>query len=112
MPFCSQGLHPTDPATRGYGPDAFYTGGEPRPRGCCGTTVNVWSLDAMARYELRLGRSIMNVRVDVFNLFDNRAVVRVDENGELGNGEANPTWGEAIEFQNPRRVRFGIGFSF
>ena len=37
-PINSFGLHPTDAATRSYGNVAFFTGGEPRPRGCCGAT--------------------------------------------------------------------------
>jgi len=111
-PINSFGLHPTDPATRSYGPDAFYTGGEPSPRGCCGTTDSLWSLDAMARYSIQLGNVTMDFRLDVFNTFDNHAVVRVDETGEFSNGEANPTYGEAIEYQSPRRVRLGIGVSF
>jgi len=111
-PINSFGLNPTEPATNSYGTVYFYTGGEPRPRGCCGTTDNVWSLDAMARYSFQLGAATMSVRLDLFNAFDNHAVVRVDEDGELSNGEANPTYGEAIEYQTPRRVRLGIGVSF
>jgi hypothetical protein len=52
------------------------------------------------------------VRLDVFNVFDNDAVTRLDEFGELDNGETNPTYSETINHQNPRRVRFGVGASF
>jgi outer membrane receptor protein involved in Fe transport len=111
-PINSFGLHPSDPVTRSYGSDAFYTGGEPRPRGCCGTTENLWTLDAMVRYSIGFGKVTMDLRLDVFNIFDNHAVVRVDEVGELSNGEANPYYGEAVEHQTPRQVRIGIGASF
>ena len=111
-PVNSFGLHPTVPAASSYGEVYFFTGGEPRPRGCCGTTDSVWSLDAMARYSIQLGAVTMSVRLDLFNAFDSHAVVQVDEVGELQNGEANPTYGEAIAYQTPRRVRFGVGVSF
>jgi outer membrane receptor protein involved in Fe transport len=111
-PINSFGLHPTDEDSRAYGAVSFYTNGEPRPRGCCGRTDNVWGLDLMARYNFRLGNVEMNLRLDVFNVFDNDAVTRLDEFGELDNGETNPTYGETINHQNPRRVRFGIGASF
>jgi len=111
-PINSFGLHPTDPATRSYGADAFYTGGEPSPRGCCGTTDSLWSLDAMARYSIQLGKVTLDLRLDVFNVFDNHAVVQVDEFGDLATGEANPTYGKATEYQSPRRVRLGVGVSF
>jgi outer membrane receptor protein involved in Fe transport len=111
-PINSFGLNPTVPAASSYGAVYFYTGGEPRARGCCGTTDSVWNLDAMARYSIQLGTVTMSLRLDLFNAFDNHAAVRVDELGELDNGEANPTYSETIAYQTPRRVRFGFGLSF
>jgi hypothetical protein len=66
----------------------------------------------MARYSIQLGAVTMSVRLDLFNAFDSHAVVQVDEVGELRNGETNPTYGEAIAYQTPRRVRLGFGLSF
>jgi hypothetical protein len=111
-PINSFGLHPSDPVARSYGPDSFFTDGEPRPRGCCGTTENVWTLDAMVRYSIPLGKLTLGLRLDVFNIFNNDAVVQVDETGEFSNGEINPYYGEAVEYQSPRWVRIGIGASF
>ena len=39
------GLHPTDPAARSYGAGRLLHQRRARPRGCCGTTDDVWSLD-------------------------------------------------------------------
>ncbi|MCU0275027.1 MAG: TonB-dependent receptor, partial [Acidimicrobiales bacterium] len=111
-PVNSFGLHPTDDFARAYGPDSFYTGGEPRPRGCCGRTDDVWALDAMARYQFRLGALDVSLRLDVFNLFDNDAVTEVEERAEDDAGAPNPLYGEAVAHQTARRVRLGFGVSF
>jgi outer membrane receptor protein involved in Fe transport len=111
-PINSFGLHPTDEDTRSYGPVAFYTGGEPRPRGCCGRTDDVWSLDVMARYDFHFHGVDLNLRFDVFNVFNKHAVTRVDEVGEDDTGAASPTYGLPVAFQPPRRIRLGIGASF
>lgn len=111
-PINSFGMHPTDPYTRTYGPVAFYTGGEPRSRGCCGRTDDVWSLDMMVRYDFHLGDLDMNLRLDVFNVFDNSAVTGVYEIAELANGAPNPYYGQPTAHQPPRRVRLGLGARF
>ncbi len=111
-PINSFGLHPTDPYAQSYGPVSFYTGGEPRPRGGCGRTDDVWSLDVMARYDLRFGGLDLNLRVDVFNVFGNHAATEVEERAEDDTGAPAPYYGEAFAYQTPRRVRFGVGLSF
>jgi len=111
-PINSFGLHPTDEDARSYGANSFYTNGEPRPRGCCGRTDDVWSLDVMARYDVRLAGLDLDFRIDVFNVFDNHAVTEVQERAEDATGAPDPTYGEAITHQTPRRVRFGVGVRF
>jgi hypothetical protein len=111
-PINSFGLHPTDEFARSYGPDSFFTGGEPRPRGCCGRTDDVWSLDLMGGYRFPLGGLDLVLRVDIFNVFDNDAVTEVEERAEDDAGAPNPLYGEAVVHQVPRRVRLGFGVSF
>ena len=111
-PINSFGLHPTDEDARSYGASSFYTNGEPRPRGCCGRTDDVWSVDAMARYDVRLGGADLSFRLDVFNVFDNHAETEVVERAEDATGAANPDYLATIAHQTPRRVRLGIGLSF
>ena len=111
-PINSFGLHPTDEDARSYGPVSFYTNGEPRPRGCCGRTDDIWSLDVVARYDFRLGSLDLNLRLDVFNVFDTHAVTEVDESAEDDTGAPSATYGETTSHQTPRRVRFGIGVRF
>jgi outer membrane receptor protein involved in Fe transport len=111
-PINSFGLHPTDEFARSRGADSFFTGGEPRPRGCCGRTDDVWSLDLMGGYRFALGGLDLSLRVDVFNVFDNDAVTEVEERAEDDAGAPNPLYGEALVHQIPRRVRLGFGVSF
>lgn len=111
-PINSFGLHPTDEDARSYGANAFFTGGEPRPRGCCGRTDDIWSLDAMGRWDFRLAGLDPNLRLDVFNVFDNHAVTEVAERAEDDTGAANPYYGKTMANQTPRRVRIGMGLSF
>jgi hypothetical protein len=72
----------------------------------------VWSLDVMARYDFRLAGLDLDFRIDVFNVFDNHAVTEVQERAEDATGAPDPTYGEAITHQTPRRVRFGVGVRF
>jgi hypothetical protein len=111
-PINSFGLHPTDPDAQSYGADSFYTGGEPRPRGCCGRTDSVWSLDLMGRWGFRLAGLDCDLRLDVFNVFDQHAVTEVVESAEDDTGAANPYYGMTTANQTARRVRIGMGLSF
>ncbi len=111
-PINSFGLHPTDADSRSYGAISFYTNGEPRPRGCCGRTDDVWGLDVMARYDFRLANLGLSLRLDVFNVFDTHAITGVDEGAEDATGAASPTYRQPIDHQTPRRVRLGIGARF
>jgi hypothetical protein len=106
-------VHPTDPNAASYGAVSFFLpDGTPAPRGTSDRTDTLWSLDAMAGYNLRLGSLDLFVRLDVFNLFDNDGVAEVDEEAEDAFGAINPTWREPTAYQAPRTVRLGIGASF
>jgi hypothetical protein len=111
-PINSYGRHPNDPWAP-YGGLAFYTGGEPKPRGCCGRTDNVWGLDLMLKYDFRLGGIDGTLRLDGFNVLNNHNVVRVDVRAERsGSGVPRETYGEPQYYQPPRTVRLGFGLSF
>jgi outer membrane receptor protein involved in Fe transport len=112
-PINSYGRHPSDPwAPYGDSP-AFYTGGEPRPRGCCGRTDNVWGLDLMLKYDFRLAGMDCNLRLDAFNALNNQNVVRVEVVAEnRRTGVPREYHGEPRYYQPPRTVRLGFGLSF
>jgi hypothetical protein len=50
--------------------------------------------------------------VDVFNVFNNHRVERVNQVAEMENGAANPYYLEPLWYQRPRSVRLGFGLSF
>jgi outer membrane receptor protein involved in Fe transport len=106
------GYHPSDPWAEAYDPMSFYKLGEPCQRGCGGTTEDAWSLSLMLRYDWRWAGTEWHVRVDAFNLFDNGATTAVDEWAEDDRNVLSDTYLEPIDYQTPRRVRFGVGVSF
>jgi outer membrane receptor protein involved in Fe transport len=110
-PFNSFGYHPTDWLAQAY-PISFYTFGEPTPRGCCGTTPDIWSLDLTLGYNWSWAGAECNARVDVFNLFGNDEIVSARERAEDPPGQPEPTYGAAWDYQDPRSVRIGFRVSF
>jgi outer membrane receptor protein involved in Fe transport len=106
------GVHPTDPWAGQYDNYAFYNTGQPCPRGCGGTTGSLWNLDLNVKYNFKVAGLDMNVRADVFNVFDNDTVTQVNEFAEQANGAVQPNYLRATDFQSARRVRFGLGLHF
>jgi hypothetical protein len=118
QPINSFGRHPWDPFAQSYSnpysfaSQSFYTANEPRPRGCCGRTDDLWNLDLMLSYTFSgLGGEFF-VRGDVFNLTDNSASEMVWDFAEIPAGYPHPFYGEVLYHQRPRSVRLGIGWSF
>ena len=79
-----------------------------------GRTDDVWSLDTTARHSWSWGPIEMDARVDVFNVFDNQAVIEVEELAEYWDSgvRGNPNCGQTTDYQIPRLVRFAVGVSF
>jgi hypothetical protein len=112
-PVNSFGWHPTDPWASDYNnPYAFYTDGEPRPRGTAGRTESAWALDLGVKYDWRWLGADWNVRVDAFNVTNNSSVEVVEEKAEDMNHQLNPSYLLPLYYQTPRRVRLGVGASF
>ena len=117
-PVNSLGFHPTDPFAYQYDAFSFFTDGVATPRGSQGTTDDMWGLDAMIKYDFQVGSMDMNVRLDVFNLFDQSASTEVQEGAELGynqdTGDSTPNdrYKQTTHYQQPRRVRIGFGLNF
>jgi len=107
------GLHPTDPFAQVYGAASlFYADGTPAPRGTVGRHDDIWGLDAMLKYDLRLAGLDCWVRLDVFNLLDLDGVAYYWEYSTDNAGNPDPGFGQPQYFQRPRRVRLGFGLSF
>jgi outer membrane receptor protein involved in Fe transport len=101
-----------DPWAQSYDNYAFYNQSGACPRGCGGTTDDLWNLDLSLKYDFTVGGLDMNLRADVFNVTDEAGVTEVDEFAQEASSEVNPFYLDPLHFQNPRRVRFGVGLTF
>ncbi|UZK68105.1 TonB-dependent receptor [Sphingomonas sp. S1-29] len=52
------------------------------------------------------------LRMSVFNLFNETAKLDFNENGTLTNGNPNPSYGQVVQYQAPRSVRFQLAVGF
>lgn len=116
-PINAFGLHPTDPYAVLYGAESFYrhlADGTAvfSPRGCCGRTDSIRTVNMGFTYQKRSNRNGLTARVDIFNLFDSHGVTEVDEIADEESGTPSPTYGLPKYFQQPRQVRFGIQYDF
>ncbi len=112
-PINSLGVYPDEnnPAYL-YGAAAYFNQGRPVARGSVGTTPAIFGLDAMLKYVFQVGGLDMNVRLDVFNVFDNNNATEVNEFADQDSGAVNPHYLFDTHFQQPRRVRVGFGLNF
>lgn len=119
-PYGCLGYHPDDPQVGGQ-PSAWYcpVGGTSvfTPRGSKGRTEWVTNTDLNLTYDIiqeREGFGSVSAALDVFNLFNERNVTRVVEQGETYNIPGRPvlTYGMPRSYQSPRSVRFTLRYSF
>ena len=107
------GIHPTDGFAAAYGDESFYCLGELKSRGSLGRTDDYWNLDLNAQYPVAFGNNQkLLLTMDVFNLFDSDSVTEVQESGERIEGEAYQYFGEPLQYQSPRAIRFGVRYDF
>ena len=112
-PINSLTVHPTDYQASLYGAFSFFLPDDkPAGRGSMGTTPSIWGLDLMTKYDFQVGSINMNVRLDIFNIFDNSDTTEVDEFGEDAGGFINTNYLATTRYQAPRRVRLGFGLVF
>lgn len=119
-PYSCIGYHPDDP-TPGNTPGAWYCVKDgvptPTPRGSGGRTDWVTNTDLNVSWDVvpqRDGLGAVTAALDVFNVFNERAVTRVVEQGETGGLPGTPvtTYGRPRSYQAPRSVRFTLRYSF
>jgi Carboxypeptidase regulatory-like domain/TonB-dependent Receptor Plug Domain len=92
------------------------------PRGALGRTAWIFPFNLHGEYALKLKGERMRVKfvADMFNLFNEQAVVRVNQFGEQGGspGTANPDFLKpalgpfADPYQNPFNARLAVRFEF
>lgn len=105
-----------------YGSDELYGQNEAFciPRGSAGRLPTIWSLDVGAQYNVKLFKTNLGLRLDIFNITDEQRTTDVDElfnerdanpNPDLSTG-LNPYWGYETAHQTPRRIRFSVRWTF
>lgn len=84
------------------------------PRGSAGRTPWTFNLDLNMGYNFNVSGVEMRASVDVFNVLDIQEVTAVNEHYEANGSEGvyNKWYGQAMQWQTPRTVRFGISGSF
>jgi len=101
-----------DPYAHGYHGYSYYCNGELVPRGTAfkGDWVYQFDVSAVARVPMKGLDS--SVRLDIFNLFNSKAVTAYNEAGQLSNDQPNSNYKQPEAYQTPRYVRlqFRVGF--
>jgi outer membrane receptor protein involved in Fe transport len=114
------GVHPISFAATGdpasfYENVSNYCNGQLVPRGSAFSGDWVNSVDIAFRYDLGAvvgAPGNLQLRADIFNLFNAEGVTQHWEFGELSNGAPDPNYGSPVVYQQPRFVRLGFGWQF
>ncbi|MGZ5202214.1 MAG: TonB-dependent receptor [Telluria sp.] len=111
----------TDPAfpqgaeywSPGYGPEYYWCGGKPAPRGSQGRLPWEKRVDLNLVYAPALVKGLA-FKVDVFNVFNSQTAVSEDSTYDVGaDGVVSPTYRESLwsDRQAPRYVRFQVEYN-
>jgi outer membrane receptor protein involved in Fe transport len=107
-----------DEASIEYEAASFYCGGDPlkpgtglHPRGSFGRLDWTKELGVQVTYQPKSLKGT-TFSVDVLNVFNERTVRSVQEEGETGIGSPDPQWRQPIGIQNPRTIRFTAQYEF
>lgn len=106
------GVHPTDFFASLYGAESFYRNGELVARGSTGNLPTTWQLDLSLSYLTNLGDYEVELRGDIYNVFDNDKVLETEEVAEFGLNDPDPDFGLVDRFQSPRYVRLSASIRF
>ncbi|WP_189375848.1 TonB-dependent receptor [Thermomonas carbonis] len=104
------GYHPISP---NYGNSYFYCDGEQVDRGTAGRTPWTQKLDMNVSWQPAFASDKLTFKVDVFNVFNSRKPVTVNEFGEDAGGNLQPNVYKSVNgWQTPRAVRFMVQYDF
>ena len=104
------GIHPTDPHAARYGSASFYRQGRFTPRGSLGRTEPIFNIDMGLQFKKTVWSNVLQIKLDVFNVFNTHGVLEVREVADQQSGVASPTFGLPAAFQRPRTVRLSLTF--
>jgi hypothetical protein len=111
-PYGAIGFHPELPS---FIDSAFYSSGVLTPRGSLGRTDDIKQLDLGIQYRFPFNyrNGEMQLRLDVFNVFNSDSETELHEQSESQNfGEIDHHFLTPTSFQQPRFVRISARFDF
>jgi hypothetical protein len=82
------------------------------PRGSLGTTPSVFKIDLSLTYRPKWAKNRLTARIDVYNLFNGKAVTEVEEVSQTASGSAEPSYGTVKAWQTPRHFRLSVGYDY
>ncbi|MDB9763720.1 TonB-dependent receptor [Gammaproteobacteria bacterium] len=103
------GYHPTDEFAAGYGASSWYCDGKLTPRGSVAQSSWILNLDMLVSWNVS---DNLNVRMDVFNLFDFDSVDDIREFGDSTSTTADKNYLKPTSFQTPRSLRIGFKYTY
>ena len=95
----------------GYGPEYYYCGGKPAPRGSMGRMPWEKRLDMNLTYTPAYLKGL-TAKVEVFNVFNKREAL--SQNSQYDNGDSSliySYYGEQTQFQTPRYAKFTVEYN-
>ncbi|WP_161495065.1 TonB-dependent receptor [Caulobacter sp. BP25] len=92
----------------------FYCGGKPTPRGSQFQGEWIYRFDMSASYDVPISDTFgkLQVRADVFNVFNFKHAQDFNEAGEVALNSPSLLYRLPSSYQTPRYVRIGVSYSF
>lgn len=95
----------------GYGPEYYYCGGVPTPRGTLGRMPWEKRLDLNLTYTPNMVKGL-SLKVDIFNVFNSQQPITEDSTYDQGDQNViSPTYREVSYYQAPRSVKFTVEYN-
>jgi hypothetical protein len=93
---------------------AWYCNGVLTPRGSQFDGEWIKRVDLSLAWNLPIGEmpGRLQLRADVFNVFDSEGATDFVEVGDRALGDPNPDYGRVSAYQTPRYVRLGVSYNF
>lgn len=96
-----------------YGAASYFCQGQSTPRGTVFESDWNKSVDLSFRYNLPIDTKFdVQLRADIFNIFNFESAIDFYEYGDLDNGGVDPNFRKPIGYQTPRYVRLGLDLTF
>ena len=103
------GYHPTDDFAAAYGASSWYCDGKLTPRGSVAQSSWILNLDMLVSWNVS---DNLNIRMDVFNLFNFDSVDDIREFGDATSTTADKNYLKPTSFQTPRSLRLGFKYTY